>query len=53
MEMPLLPRGFASKFELRPTSDYEKLARSAEDSSSFGRFKVRQMCRREKWRLPT
>ena len=39
-EMPLLPRGFASKFELRPTSDFEKLARSTEESSSFGRFKV-------------
>ncbi|XP_032780357.2 kinesin-like protein KIF3B [Daphnia magna] len=38
-EMPLLPRSCASKFELRPTSDFEKLARSTEDSSSFGRFK--------------
>ena len=41
-EMPLLTRGCASKFELRPTSDYEKLARSVEESSSFGRHKVTQ-----------
>lgn len=41
-EMPLLPRSHASKFELRPTSDFEKLARSAEDSSSFGQFKVKR-----------
>lgn len=38
----LLPRSCASKFELRPTSDFEKLARSTDDSSSLGRFKVIQ-----------
>ena len=39
-ELPLLATSYASKLELRPTSDYEKLARNSEDSSSFGRFKV-------------
>ena len=39
-EMTLLPATWSSKSELRPVSDYEKLARSAEESSSFGRYKV-------------
>lgn len=40
-EMPLLSASWASKSELRPVSDYEKMARSAEESlSSFGRYKV-------------
>lgn len=40
-ELPLLVNSTASKLEMRPTSDYEKIARTSEDSSSsFGRFKV-------------
>lgn len=39
-EMTLLPATWSSKSELRPVSDYEKLARSTEESSSFGRYKV-------------
>lgn len=39
-ELPILPCSWSSRSELRPVSDYEKMARSTEESSSFGRFKV-------------
>lgn len=39
-EMPLLPKSCSTNTELRPTSDFEKVARTTEESSSFGRFKV-------------
>lgn len=39
-EAPLLPRNCASVQDFRPTSEFEKLARSADDANYFGRYKV-------------